>query len=206
MLTGIDVRSFVDPRDARKQIRKTIVDGTTVMLVANDNFLKGAGESVARHMKTSTPPVVISLPIVRTKGWASPSSIQTALREINMFSRSAPRAEAPKRVGHRVTHYELEARPCTVCGHMMDPGMRICSSCGSIRRSVRPRGLRDTPARKASCKTCGVEIPEGKNHCDKCLDSQKKRASKPVHGLPFKALVAAFRRLFRRVFGKGERG
>ncbi|MHB8894279.1 MAG: V-type ATP synthase subunit F [Candidatus Geothermincolia bacterium] len=213
-LTGIDVRSFVDPREARDQIRDAILDQATEIVLANDNFLDLADDSVKRHMKTSAPPVIIPLPIMRTKGHVASSSILSAIHNIDMMSGAAAPLETPEpEFEHHVTHLTLEARPCAVCGRMMEPGSRICANCGSIRRSVRARGAGGAPSRKSSCKTCGIEIPGNQTYCKVCLETQRRRAAlareqaqQPVKSSFFKRLVAAVKRTVRRIFGKGESG
>lgn len=216
MLTGIEVRPFVDPRAASQEVQETIQSPDTDILVVNDSFLENAHDSVKRHMKGSTPPVIISLPVMRTKGRASRDSIDVALGQINMFSREGPKKEVPTReFEHHTTRHDVEAKPCTVCGHMLEPGMRICTSCGSIRRSVRARGLRTAPAKKGSCRTCGVEISGDRVYCDECAGIQKKKAekareeaapkvAKPARESTLKALIEAVKNLFRRLFGRNR--
>src|SRR5665647_2179628 len=91
LLTGVDVQSFVDPREARDEIGRMLKDGSTEILVANDNFLDGVEDWVRQHMKSSSPPVLISLPIVRNYGRPSPSSI----RDLSLIHISEPTRRTP---------------------------------------------------------------------------------------------------------------
>jgi vacuolar-type H+-ATPase subunit F/Vma7/predicted nucleic acid-binding Zn ribbon protein len=216
LLTGVDVETFVDPGEAGDEIGRLLKDETTEILVVNDNFLEGVDDWVKQHMKSSSPPVLISLPVMRTRGRASHASIQNAFRELDAALGKREESAGLGAHEHHVTHHELEAKTCRVCGHLMEPGMRICYDCGSIQRSARAKGMHQTPSRTASCHLCGAEIPEYKTLCGKCAALRKKQAesepaeveatvragktSPAANTSVLRALVEAIARFMRRVF------
>jgi NMD protein affecting ribosome stability and mRNA decay len=112
---------------------------------------------------------------------------------------------------HHVTHHEIEAKTCRTCGHLMEPGMRICYECGSIQRGARAKGMHRTPSQTASCHLCGGQIPDYKTLCEKCAAVRKKQAAEaksadmkvdaPEAGTSrFRALVEAIVRFLHRLF------
>src|SRR5665647_2363466 len=216
LLTGVDVQSFVDPREARDEICRMLKDGSTEILVANDNFLDGVEDWVRQHMKSSSPPVLISLPIVRNYGRPSPSSIRDTFRKIDAALGVQDRGAAADAQKHHVTHHELEARTCRTCGHLMEPGMRICYECGSIQRGARAKGMHSTPSKTASCHMCCAQIPDYKTMCEKCSAIRKKQTADakspdtkvvaPEEGTSLlRALVARIRRFLHRLRGSADR-
>lgn len=211
LLTGVDVQSFVDPREARDEIGRVLKDETTEILVANDNFLEGVEDWVKQHMKSSSPPVLISLPVMRTRGRPSRASIQDAFREMDAALGRGDRSAGLEAHEHHVTHHEIEAKTCRTCGHLMEPGMRICYECGSIQRGARAKGMHRTPSQTASCHLCGGQIPDYKTLCEKCAAVRKKQAAEaksadmkvdaPEAGTSrFRALVEAIVRFLHRLF------
>jgi vacuolar-type H+-ATPase subunit F/Vma7/RNA polymerase subunit RPABC4/transcription elongation factor Spt4 len=210
LLSGVDVESFVDPREARDEVGRLLKDDTTEILLVNDNFLDGADDRVKQHMKSSHPPVLISLPVMRTRGRASRASMQSAFREIDAALGRNEESAAFDTHEHHVTHHELEAKTCRVCGHLMEPGMRICYECGSIQRSVRAKGMHHTPSRTAACHLCGAQIPEYKTLCAKCAASKKNQVTEdkvagakvhaPEKASVVRALIESIVQFIRRVF------
>ncbi len=197
LLTGVDVQSYVDPAEARKKVCHLLQDDTTEILVVNDNFLEGADEWVKHHLRSSSPPVLISLPVQQTKGRAAHSSIHDMIREVD----AALGMRKEEKV-QQFNHYAIQAKQCCVCGHLMEPGMRICDKCGSIARPARARGLHSTPSRTSSCQLCGVEIPAHKTLCSKCASMPRRKPAAPKTSV-LRSLHQAIMMFLQRLFNRG---
>lgn len=175
VLTGVEVRPFANPREAREEVGMVLKDDAVEIVVVNDIFLEGIEARVEEHMQSSRPPVLISLPIGKTKGRLSSDVVESILSRADWLS--AAREEPAEAFGipHRISHHDLEARTCRTCGHEMEPGMRICDRCGSVQRSSRTKEAKPAPSKVSHCKICGAEIRGTKALCSKCLATEATR-------------------------------
>ncbi len=67
-----------------------------------------------------------------------------------------------------------------MCGHPLEPGMKICDKCGSIQRGSRARGERATTTsmpRAVPCKFCGESTTNEEKVCNACVALQERIAS-----------------------------
>gem|GEM_PF-4337615 len=89
-------------------------------------------------------------------------------------------------------------RTCIVCGHPLEPYMRICERCGSIQRPFKTPQRKFPKERFSTCERCGKQIPEGKKLCDECKVLMKKK--KPNIFSRFRKMVSSIIRNIVRIF------
>lgn len=215
LMTGVDVVPFADSKDAQEEILKLLKGDTIEILVANDDFLVGMEDWVLQRKKSSTPPILIPLPMIRTRGRVPLPSILNTVFQVRETDAGA-REVSGEELEHKIFHHNLEATTCRMCGHHLEPGMRICDRCGSVQRSTRVQGRQETGIKLGTCKMCGAEIKPQKTMCDRCALSHKRRVHSAVPigsnvlsarvRLYLHGVIEAFRNLVLAIIGRQKKG
>lgn len=197
---GVEVLHFDNPARAIEEIKRVLQVGGVDVLVVNDDFLAGIDDRMKLRMKSSGSPAVVALPVART-AWAreKQKKILKELREREAGKGHHERAHHHEEMPHATTEVT-----CTVCGHKLVVGMRICDRCGSIQRPSRVKSDGDAEPLTDYCRICGVAIPAGKKLCAACAADKKKPLGASII-LAIKATIKAFMRFMSRLLSRDRK-